>query len=311
VPADRESPRLSSPETSADSPDEKRFRQICADLKPGETAVWCAEYGLPTSGFELAAARRAAAAREAAAHETAESRAAAATDEEREERYRRICTNLKRGETAVWCAEYGLPTGISETETHGQTTDAPVVTRRETNTAVGSEDSIGHRIGKAAIYAGKVAIAVPVIAVLAPIWVLSKLGEGMSQNPAATAVLLQQLNANRAQVSQPAQPMDAVSAAALLAPSRPSAASCPTGSFPWTDNWGNKICKRFGDGSTATIQSITGGCPTGSYPWVDNWGNHICQAFGNDQRYYDTSRGCPTGSYPWVDEWGNKTCKSF
>ena len=43
-----------------------------------------------------------------------------------------------------------------------------------------------------------------------------------------------------------------------------AAIECPVGSYPWVDNWGNQICRRFGDGSTATIQPSTPGCPTGS-----------------------------------------------
>jgi hypothetical protein len=131
--------------------------------------------------------------------------------------------------------------------------------------------------GHAALTAGKVVVAVPVVAVLAPLWVLSKLGEGMAQNPAATAVLLQQLQAN-----QPTQGANALNASLMTpAPTTETATTCPIGSHPWVDNWGNKICKRFEDGSTATIQSSTpDGCPVGSYPWVDNWGNRICQSWG-------------------------------
>jgi hypothetical protein len=62
--------------------------------------------------------------------------------------------------------------------------------------------------------------------------------------------------------------------------------ACPNRSV---DKWGNKICKRFGDGSTATVQTSTpDGCPIGSYRTFDNWGNRICQSFGGDQRSYDT-----------------------
>ena len=91
---------------------------------------------------------------------------------------------------------------------------------------------------------------------------------------------------------------------------------CPTGSYPWVDNWGNKICKRFSDESAATTQVPSGQtCPTGSHPWVDSWGNKICRTFDapNQPRtdYYDTSKGCPTGTYQWTDDWGNKVCKRF
>jgi hypothetical protein len=88
-------------------------------------------------------------------------------------------------------------------------------------------------------------------------------------------------------------------------------AECPTGSFPWVDSWGNQICRRFGDGSTATTQPSQPGCPTGTHPWVDSWGNSVCQSFNGGQRYYDTSQGCPNGTYPWIDNWGNRICKFF
>lgn len=95
---------------------------------------------------------------------------------------------------------------------------------------------------------------------------------------------------------------------------------CPTGAYPWVDNWGNHICRRFEDQSTATVRRpAPNTCPTGSYPWVDSWGNNICRTFNSTDPgpsqprtdYYDTSRGCPVGTYPWVDNWGNKVCKRF
>lgn len=88
-------------------------------------------------------------------------------------------------------------------------------------------------------------------------------------------------------------------------------AACPTGSYPWVDEWGNNICKRFGSGSTSTIEGNLDRCPTGSYPWTDSWGNRVCRSFGSGSDSYDTSHGCPTGFYPWVDSWGNRVCKSF
>src|SRR5215475_1209328 len=88
-------------------------------------------------------------------------------------------------------------------------------------------------------------------------------------------------------------------------------AACPVGSYPWVDQWGTQICKRFDSGSTSTIEGTLDRCPVGSYPWVDSWGNRICRSFGGGGDAYDTSRGCPTGFYPWVDAWGNRTCKAF
>jgi hypothetical protein len=92
-------------------------------------------------------------------------------------------------------------------------------------------------------------------------------------------------------------------------------AACPIGSYPWLDEWGNNICKRFGSGSTSTIEgSLIGvrlAAIPGSYPWIDSWGNRVCRSFNSGSDSYDTSRGCPIGFYPWVDSWGNRTCKPF
>lgn len=90
-----------------------------------------------------------------------------------------------------------------------------------------------------------------------------------------------------------------------------ASAGCPTGSYQWVDDWGNKICKDFGSGGARTIEGSTDRCPTGTYRWVDEWGNKICKAFGSGREWHDTSKGCPTGSYPWVDDWGNKICKKY
>lgn len=88
-------------------------------------------------------------------------------------------------------------------------------------------------------------------------------------------------------------------------------ADCPIGSYEWVDNWGNEICRRFGSGSTATIQGSLDNCPTGTHPWVDNWGNRICKSFGGGAQFYDTSSGCPVGFFEWTDTWGNPVCKRF
>jgi hypothetical protein len=98
---------------------------------------------------------------------------------------------------------------------------------------------------------------------------------------------------------------------ALFVGSLNAQAACPTGSYPWMDNWGNQICKTFNTGETRSIQGSTSRCPAGSYPWVDNWGNQICQSFQDRQPYYDTSKGCPIGTYQWVDNWGNQVCRRF
>ena len=99
----------------------------------------------------------------------------------------------------------------------------------------------------------------------------------------------------------------------LVAPAQ--AQQCPVGSHPWVDSWGNQICQRFADQSTATTQIPRGQqCPNGAYPTVDSWGNQICRTFdspsGPRTDYYDTSRGCPIGMFPWVDTWGNSVCKA-
>jgi hypothetical protein len=90
------------------------------------------------------------------------------------------------------------------------------------------------------------------------------------------------------------------------------AMGCPMGSFPWVDNWGNAICKRFSDGSAAVTQTAPGSsCPTGSFPSVDSWGNSMCKSFNGGTNYYDTSRGCPIGTMPWTDSWGNPVCRQM
>lgn len=86
---------------------------------------------------------------------------------------------------------------------------------------------------------------------------------------------------------------------------------CPIGSYPWVDQWGNRICKSFDTGRTTTIEGNLNKCPTGTAPWIDEWGNRICRSLVGNQRFYDTSKGCPIGTYPWVDNWGNRVCKRF
>jgi hypothetical protein len=89
------------------------------------------------------------------------------------------------------------------------------------------------------------------------------------------------------------------------------ARQCPLGSYPWTDSWGNSICKRFDGGGTAAIRGSLTKCPTGSFPSVDSWGNRTCKTFRGGVQYYDTSRGCPIGTYRWNDNWGNPICRRF
>jgi len=100
-------------------------------------------------------------------------------------------------------------------------------------------------------------------------------------------------------------------AALMMAMPSPALANCPIGSYPWVDQWGTKICKRHGDGSTATKQGSLDNCPPGTHPSVDNWGTRTCKSFGSQQQFYDTSKGCPLGTYSWLDSWGNKICKRF
>ena len=88
-------------------------------------------------------------------------------------------------------------------------------------------------------------------------------------------------------------------------------ADCPTGSYDWVDDWGNKICKSFDSGATQSIEGGTDNCPTGTYAWSDSWGNSICKSFSSGQEFHDTSKGCPTGTYQWTDNWGNPVCKKF
>jgi len=97
----------------------------------------------------------------------------------------------------------------------------------------------------------------------------------------------------------------------LFAVSLVAIASCPAGSHPWVDKWGNQICKTFGSGQTTSIQGTTENCPAGTHPWVDGWGNRICKSLEGDRHYHDTSKGCPAGTHSWVDDWGNRICKRF
>jgi len=100
--------------------------------------------------------------------------------------------------------------------------------------------------------------------------------------------------------------------ATALTLSMPAAnANCPAGSHPWTDQWGNQICRDFGNGATRSIRGGLKNCPVGTHRSVDSWGNAVCQSFGGKQRYYDTSRGCPIGTHRWTDRWGNAVCKRF
>ncbi|HEX2858585.1 MAG TPA: hypothetical protein VHP58_00010 [Alphaproteobacteria bacterium] len=87
--------------------------------------------------------------------------------------------------------------------------------------------------------------------------------------------------------------------------------TCSVGTYPWTDEWGNKICKSFTDGETRSVQVKDGDCPIGSHPSMDKWGNKTCDSFTKKETYYDTSKGCPIGMHPSVDKWGNPACTPF
>jgi hypothetical protein len=167
-----------------------RYRRVCTSLRSGETAQWCARYGLPTSGEDHQAVER-------ARNATAQPQQSALKDDQpseitlTDEDFRRICANLKPCETAPWCKQYGFDGG-SECVASGSSASN---SRPATITGVG--DSFWQKTGRGLLTAGKVAVAVPVVAVLAALWVLSKFGEGMAQNPTATALLLQQLQVNQ------------------------------------------------------------------------------------------------------------------
>jgi len=93
-----------------------------------------------------------------------------------------------------------------------------------------------------------------------------------------------------------------------------SEAACPVGTYPWTDQWGNRTCRSFDSGQDVTISPPTAtpsGCPVGYYVWTDQWGNRICRSFTGAPPAYDTSKGCPVGTYPWRDTWGNPVCRQF
>lgn len=105
-------------------------------------------------------------------------------------------------------------------------------------------------------------------------------------------------------------------AIAVFGSSPAASQQCPVGSYPWVDSWGNSICRRHSDGSTATTEVPRNQtCPTGAFPWVDSWGNRICRTHGDAEGrrtdYYDTSKGCPVGTHQTVDGYGNPVCKRF
>jgi hypothetical protein len=86
---------------------------------------------------------------------------------------------------------------------------------------------------------------------------------------------------------------------------------CPTGSHPWTDQWGNSICKDSITGTTTTISGTIESCPPGTFRWVDSFGTPICKSSTSSEEYYDTSKGCPVGTFQSINEWGNPSCKKF
>jgi hypothetical protein len=95
-------------------------------------------------------------------------------------------------------------------------------------------------------------------------------------------------------------------------PAASSAMSCPIGTHPWTDNWGNATCQSFETGQNVTTQANPNtGCPNGAMPSIDGWGNRTCQGVNGGPTYYNTSHGCPIGTHPWTDKWGNPTCQAF
>jgi hypothetical protein len=105
-------PRVTVPQRSnvaGRTDEDERFRRICANLGPGETAPWCAEYGYPTSGPPKGSSRASASQTYSRPMPSAAGGASTWSADE-DERFRRICANLGRGESADWCAEYGLPT---------------------------------------------------------------------------------------------------------------------------------------------------------------------------------------------------------
>ncbi len=86
---------------------------------------------------------------------------------------------------------------------------------------------------------------------------------------------------------------------------------CNAGDYPWTDEWGNRICKSFENGNTRSVEVKSGECPIGSHPSMDKWGNKTCDSFTKNETYYDTSKGCPVGMHPGMDKWGTPSCVPF
>lgn len=86
---------------------------------------------------------------------------------------------------------------------------------------------------------------------------------------------------------------------------------CNPGTYQWTDEWGNRICKSFESGNTQSVEVKSGECPVGSHPSMDKWGNKTCDSFTKKETYYDTSKGCPIGMHPGMDKWGSPSCVPF
>ena len=86
-------------------------------------------------------------------------------------------------------------------------------------------------------------------------------------------------------------------------------ATCPIGSFPSMDMFGNKICQG-GSGHPVTAEvNLATGCPNGAFLSIDNFGNRVCKSMDNKTIYYDTSHGCPIGTHLGMDMYGNQACQ--
>jgi hypothetical protein len=90
------------------------------------------------------------------------------------------------------------------------------------------------------------------------------------------------LSRNLSNIQSPTMrgPFETASAPKPAASETKSAAvpTCPTGSYPWVDKWGNQVCQPFAGGPPVTVQGSLENCPAGTHPSVDHWGTRICKS---------------------------------
>jgi hypothetical protein len=76
-----------------------------------------------------------------------------------------------------------------------------------------------------------------------------------------------------------------------------SAQNCPAGFFMIMDNMGKYRCEPIND-RQAAARAMNGGCPGGSHPWTDFWGNNVCRSSGGEPGIGQHQQGIQGGSTP-------------